>query len=135
MATTALYPVTMSDDPATTAAFYRALLGLEPTYESDWYISLAAPGGGPELATVARDHESVPAAFRAAPRGTLVTVEVDDARAIRRRASEIGAPLELELRDEPFGQRHFMVRDPDGLLVDVVEPIPPAPEFAELYVR
>jgi catechol 2,3-dioxygenase-like lactoylglutathione lyase family enzyme len=134
MATTALYPVTMSDDPATTAAFYRALLGLQPTYESDWYISLAAPAEDPSSprspATTTASRR-----VRAAPRGTLVTVEVDDARAIRRRAEELGAPLELELRDEPFGQRHFMVRDPDGLLVDVVQPIAPAPEFAELYVR
>lgn len=31
------------------------------------------------------------------------------------------ATIAQELRDEEFGQRHFMVVDPDGLLVDVVE--------------
>ncbi len=133
MATTALYPVTMSADPARTAAFYRDLLGLEPAFSNDWYISLAAPGGGPEFATVQRDHESIPAGFRTAPTGTLVTVEVDDARAVRDRAAALGAPVELELRDEAWGQRHFIVQDPDGALVDVVEPIEPSAEFAAQY--
>jgi uncharacterized glyoxalase superfamily protein PhnB len=32
-----------------------------------------------------------------------------------------GLPVAQELRDEEFGQRHFIVVDPDGLLVDVVE--------------
>jgi catechol 2,3-dioxygenase-like lactoylglutathione lyase family enzyme len=133
MTTHALYPVTMSADPQHTAAFYRELLELEPTFTSDWYVSLAAPGGDPQVATVRRDHDSVPPAFRAAPAGTLVTVEVDDAQAVRARATAMGAPVELELRDEPWGQRHFIARDPDGLLVDVIEPIAPSPEFAAQY--
>jgi catechol 2,3-dioxygenase-like lactoylglutathione lyase family enzyme len=134
MKTTSLYPVTMSADPARTAAFYRELLELETTFDSGWYVSLAAPGGAPELATVRHDHESIPAGFRtASPAGTLVTVEVDDARAARARAAAMDAPVEMELRDEDWGQRHFMVRDPDGLLVDVIEPIRPSAEFAAQY--
>lgn len=133
MSTIALYPVTMSTDPARTAAFYRELLELEPTFVSDWYVSLSAPGGGAQLATVRRDHGSVPAGFRAAPSGTLVTVEVEDAAAARDRATGLAAPVELELRDEPWGQRHFIVRDPDGALVDVVELIPPTAEYAARY--
>ncbi len=133
MTTRALYPVTMSADPQSTAAFYRELLDLEPTFTSEWYVSLAAPGGDPQVATVLRDHDSVPAAFRAAPAGTLVTVEVDSADDVRARAGAMGAPVELELRDEPWGQRHFITRDPDGLLVDVVEPIAPSPEYAAQY--
>jgi len=38
--------------------------------------------------------------------------------------------MPLALRSEPFGQRHFMTVDPAGTLVDVITPIPPAPEYA-----
>ncbi|MEM9268600.1 MAG: glyoxalase, partial [Pseudomonadota bacterium] len=31
--------------------------------------------------------------------------------------------------DEPFGQRHFITQDPNGVLIDVIKPIPPSPEF------
>ena len=34
---------------------------------------------------------------------------------------------------ERFGQRHFITADPNGVLIDVVTPIPPSPEFAALY--
>lgn len=135
MTTHALYPVTMSTDPARTATFYRELLALEDTFASDWYISLAASGGNPQIATVQRQHDSIPSRFRAAPAGVLVTAEVEEADAVRARADAMGAPLEMELRDEPWGQRHFMTRDPDGLLVDVVQIIAPSPEFAVQYTE
>ncbi|MFX4229610.1 MAG: hypothetical protein ACFHHU_17570 [Porticoccaceae bacterium] len=39
----------------------------------------------------------------------------------------------LPLRDEPFGQRHFITRDPNGVLIDVIKPIPPSAEFLAQY--
>lgn len=37
------------------------------------------------------------------------------------------------LRDEPWGQRCFMTRDPGGTLADVVEQIAAAPGYWEQY--
>jgi hypothetical protein len=37
------------------------------------------------------------------------------------------------LRDEPWGQRHFIGVDPQGVMVDVIELIPPSPEFLAQY--
>ncbi len=42
---------------------------------------------------------------------------------------------ELELRSEDFGQRHFIVADPNGVLVDVITPIPPTGSFAEHFIE
>ena len=39
------------------------------------------------------------------------------------------------LTDEAFGQRHFITRDPNGVLIDVITPIPPAPEYAGLFAE
>ena len=33
----------------------------------------------------------------------------------------MGLEIAFEYVEEPWGQRHFMVRDPAGLVVDVVE--------------
>ncbi|WP_354698610.1 hypothetical protein DSM112329_04296 [Paraconexibacter sp. AEG42_29] len=133
MTTHALYPVTMSEDPEVTAEFYCELLALERTFTADWYVSLAAPGGGPQLATVARTHASIPDGFAAAPMGALVTVEVEDVDAVHRRAEAMGLPIARSLRDEDWGQRHFITSDPDGLLVDVVQVIAASPEYAAQY--
>ncbi len=34
---------------------------------------------------------------------------------------------------QDFGQRHFITSDPNGVLIDVIKPIPPSPEFAAQY--
>ncbi|HZF68104.1 MAG TPA: VOC family protein, partial [Gemmatirosa sp.] len=75
----------------------------------------------------------VPPAGRAPARGVILNFEVDDAAAVWARLRDAGAPVLLALRDEPFGQRHFILEGPGGVMVDVIENIPPAPEFAAAY--
>lgn len=129
-----IFPVLMTDDVPRAHAFYAELLGLSETFAADWYVSLAAPAdANVQLAIVARDHDSVPAAFRKRGAGLLVTVEVDDVDAVHARAEARELPFHVPLRDEPWGQRHFITEDPDGVLVDVIEVIPASPEFAAQY--
>jgi catechol 2,3-dioxygenase-like lactoylglutathione lyase family enzyme len=128
-----IYPVIAARDPAASKAFYAPLLDLDVIYEADFYVSLASRDRRSQLAFVHAGHESIPAAYRQPPQGCLVTVEVENVDDLHRRAQARGEEMALELRDEPWGQRHFMVRDPDGLLVDVVQVIPPSPEHAAFY--
>lgn len=126
------YPVLMVDDVAVTARFYREELGFEVTFEADWYVSLRFDGG--ELAILDRSHETIPEGFRETVRGLLLNVEVSDAAAEHARlVGERGLPERLTLRDEAFGQRHFIVEAPGGVLIDVIEPIEPTAEFAAAY--
>lgn len=132
MPVTSFYPVLMSRDVARAAAFYRDALGFELSFESDWYVSMRL--GAHELAILDRDHDTVPESHRADPRGVILNAEVDDAdEAYARLTEKMGLRPILELRDEPFGQRHFIVAAPDDVLLDVIQPIPPSPEFAEAY--
>lgn len=99
-------------------------------FETDWYVQLQSPTDvNLQLGLVARDHPSVPGRFRERPRGVLVTIEVDDVDAIHSRAGARGLEIVYAMRDEPWGQRHFMTVDPDGLAVDVVKVIPPSQDF------
>lgn len=132
MEITSFYPVLMVDDVAATARFYREELGFETTFEADWYVSLRFEGG--ELAILDRRHETIPAGFREPVRGLLLNVEVPDAAAEHARlVGERELPERLTLRDEAFGQRHFIVEAPGGVLIDVIEPIEPSPEFAAAF--
>jgi catechol 2,3-dioxygenase-like lactoylglutathione lyase family enzyme len=65
-------------------------------------------------------HETVPIEAGARPRGLLVSFEVDDVDAVAAVAHELGCRFVLEPVRE-LGQRHFMVADPDGAVVDVIE--------------
>ena len=126
----ALFPVLCSNDVAAARDFYVRLFGFRVAFDAGWYVQLLdAANPAVQLGFVAHDHASVPARFRVLPRGVLVTVEVADVDAIFGRARDLGLPIEMSLRDETFGQRHFMTLDPDGLLVDVVKVIPPSAEY------
>jgi catechol 2,3-dioxygenase-like lactoylglutathione lyase family enzyme len=133
MAVTSVYPVLMTRDVAAAAAFFRENLDFVPTFESDWYVSLQRNRW--ELAVLDADHPTVPATHRGAvSRGLLVNLEVDDVDAEHRRLV-VGAGLDelLPLRTEDFGQRHFIVAGPDGVLIDVITPVPPVGEYVDRY--
>ena len=58
---------------------------------------------------------------------------MEDVDAVYERTREAGLPILLAIRDEAFGQRHFITADPNGVLIDIIKPIPPSAEFAALY--
>ncbi|MGY2075354.1 VOC family protein [Blastococcus sp. SYSU DS0828] len=133
MSVTSVYPVLMSHDVEATAGFFRQHLGFEPTFESDWYVSLRRERW--ELAVLDPDHPTVPASHRgAAAAGVLVNIEVDDVDAeYRRLVLDAGLTAVLPLRTEAFGQRHFVLAGPEGVLVDVITVIPPSGEYVDSY--
>lgn len=131
---TSIFPTICADNVGATRDFYVDLLGFRPVFDSGWYVQLAAPSEEKwQLSVVDRTHESVPRAFRQHPAGVLIAIEVADVDAIHTLAAGQGLPFPLELRDEPWGQRHFMTVDPAGTLIDIITPIKPSAEFAALY--
>jgi catechol 2,3-dioxygenase-like lactoylglutathione lyase family enzyme len=135
MRLTSFYPVICTDRLAESRAFYTGLFGFEVTFEADWYVSLRRPGPPAcELALLDHTHPTQPEPYRAPVRGLLLNVEVEDVDAEwRRLVLDGGLRAELDLRSEDFGQRHFIVAAPDGVLVDVITPIPPSAGYAAGY--
>lgn len=129
-----LYPVLGTADVAASARFYREHFGFESAFESDWYTSLRHPEPPhAEIALLDARHETVPHGYRDTARGVLVNIEVDDVDTLAARLEAAGVPVVQALRSEAFGQRHVIVRDPGGVLVDVITEIPPSPEFAGAF--
>jgi uncharacterized glyoxalase superfamily protein PhnB len=130
------YPVLLTDRVAETARFYSDHFRFAPKFESDWYVHLqSAEDPAVNIAILAGDHETIPATGRGRVCGLLINFEVEDVDAEFARAEAAGLPILLPLRDEPFGQRHFITRDPAGVMIDVITPIPPSPEFLAQYAE
>ncbi|MBN9515516.1 MAG: VOC family protein [Alphaproteobacteria bacterium] len=129
------YTVLCTDDVAGTVAFWERHFGLRRVFESDWYVHLVGDGQArPNLAILDCRHETIPVAFRGKKAsGLLVNLEVADVDAEFAKAQAAGLKIHLTLRDEPFGQRHFITEDPNGIAIDVIKPIPPSAEYAKLY--
>ena len=130
------YPVLGSRDVTASRDFYTRYFGFEVVFDTDWYVSLRRKDAPQyELALLDPEHPTVPEGYRAPlSSGLLLNFEVDDVDAEHTRlAKEGGLRVVLSLRDEDFGQRHFIVAAPDGVLIDVITVIPPSAEYASQY--
>lgn len=134
MKLTQYYPVICTGDVAATAGFYQRHFHFAPAFESDWYVHLTSKvDPNVHIAVLDYRHETIPEGFRKPSQGVLINFEVEDVDDEYALAQKAGLDIRLALRDEPFGQRHFIVADPNGILIDVVKPIPPSPEFAAQF--
>jgi catechol 2,3-dioxygenase-like lactoylglutathione lyase family enzyme len=113
---------------ATTTQFYVDHFGFKKTMDIGWFTSMGHNDPAYELSVVASEHNSVPAEFQRPMYGLLAFV-VEDAAAQEARLREAGVEIVKPTTDELYGQRHFYCTDPDGTLIDVIEPITPNPEW------
>lgn len=134
MKCTQYYPVLMTDDVAGLSAFYQRHFRFKALFASDWYVHLQSrEDAGVNLAILDGAHATIPEAGRGRASGLLINFEVEDVDAIYAELRAQGLPILVPLRDEPFGQRHFITRDPAGVLIDVITPIAPSAEFLAQY--
>lgn len=134
MKCTQFYPVIMTASVTETADFYVKNFRFKKMFDSDWYVHLqSAEDEKVNIAILDGHHDTVPEAGRGYVSGMLINFEIEDVDAEFERAKGNGLPILLSLRDEPFGQRHFVTRDPSGVMIDVIKPIPPSEEFLAQY--
>lgn len=134
MKLTSYYPVICTDRLAQTRAFYETHFDFAPAFESDWYVHLTSRSDSRvNLAILDHAHETIPDGYRKPAQGMILNFEVEDVDAVYEKAKAARLDIRLAIRDEAFGQRHFILADPSGVLVDVIKPIPPSEEFAAQY--
>lgn len=103
--------------------FYVRLFGCEVLYEGEdgWFALLQL--GGSEIGFMKPNLPSQPSIYRPEfmGQGVWVAVDVADVDAEYVRIKSLGVPIESELRDELWGDRHFVIVDPNGIGIDVVQ--------------
>ncbi len=134
MKCTQFYPVIVTDNVRETALFYTDNFRFEAKFESNWYVHLqSAEDKAVNIAILQSGHETIPRSARDSIPGLIINFEVEDVDAEFELAKANGVPVLLPLKDEPFGQRHFIALDPNGIPVDIITPIAPSEEFLKQY--
>ena len=103
--------------------FYAEVLGFGVTFENDFYLLMHTPGHQAELAFLLPNHESQQPLFHKPfnGQGMFLTIETEDVDALYKEIKAKGIPIKIELRDEPWGDRHFAITDPNGINIDLVK--------------
>jgi uncharacterized glyoxalase superfamily protein PhnB len=104
-------PNIKSARPAETRDFFVYLLGFEVAMDLGWVVTVASPTNpSAQVTVVGNDDMSAPG----------ISVEVDDVDAVHARAVEQGLEIVYPIRDEEWGVRRFMLREPSGTVVNVL---------------
>lgn len=107
---------------AATKLFYTRTLDFGVSFENDFYLLLHTPDHSAEISFLLPDHPSQQPFFRQPfqRQGMYLTIEVDDVDAWYQRLKKQGIEMKIDIRDEPWGDRHFAIEDPNGIGIDMV---------------
>lgn len=108
---------------AETKAFYTNVLGFGITFENEFYLLLHSPDIEAEISFLLPNHPSQQALFHKPfqGQGIYLTIEVDDVDKIYKELKAKKVEIKIDLRDEPWGDRHFAIQDPNGVNIDIVK--------------
>jgi predicted enzyme related to lactoylglutathione lyase len=108
-----IVPNVFEEDPAAARAFWEDVFELDVAMDMGWIATLVSPvERAAQISVFERDAEE--------GRDPFVSVEVADVDATHARVLERGYEVVYPLRDEEWGVRRFMVRDPAGRVVNVL---------------
>lgn len=109
------------EDVTTSAAFLTKHFGFQETMAVDGFASLSHPDG-PNVIFIRRGLEVLPEDLRERrAAGVLIAFTVADLPAEYERLRAEGVPIVMEPRVEPWGERVFLVADPNGVIIEVVD--------------
>jgi len=104
-------PNISSDRAGETRDFFVDLLGFEVAMDGDWVVAVASPTNPTaQVNIIGNDDPAAPG----------ISVEVDDVDAVHAKAVERGLEIAYPIRDEEWGVRRFMLREPSGTIVNVL---------------
>jgi uncharacterized glyoxalase superfamily protein PhnB len=104
-------PNLKSDRPVETREFFVDLLDFEVAMDLGWVTTVASPNNRSAQVTIISNDD---------PAAPGISVEVADVDAVHARAIDQGFEIAYPLRDEEWGVRRFMLREPGGAIVNVV---------------
>ena len=107
---------------AESKAFYTQVLQFGVTFENDFYLLLHTPNQEAEISFLLPNHPLQQPLFQKpfTQQGVYLTIEVENVDDYYYKLKEQGVPIAIDLREEPWGDRHFAIIDPNGIGIDIV---------------
>lgn len=120
----AMFPVMVTPDLDAVKQFYEAVFGFNVAfYDPNFYLHLVSPNSGAQLGFLLPNHDTQPAFLHPlmSTDGYVISLEVKDATQAYAEAKNLNLSFAMHLKEEVWGQIHFMLQDPAGFRVDVVQ--------------
>jgi catechol 2,3-dioxygenase-like lactoylglutathione lyase family enzyme len=117
--------LTVDDVPAS-SKFLADHFGYTERMAADGFASLSHDDAGLDIVFLRRGIETLPDWLQdQRADGVIVAFVVNDLASELERLRGEGVPITLPVREEPWGERLFMVADPNGVQYELVECVRP----------
>jgi uncharacterized glyoxalase superfamily protein PhnB len=110
------------DDPVASSAFLARHFGFTEEMAADGFVSLTRDDVGASVVFLRRGLPTLPADQRDVhAAGLILAFVVDDLEGELHRLQQEGVAITMPLTVEEWGERAFQVRDPNGVIVQLVD--------------
>lgn len=120
----AMFPVMVAPNLDAVKQFYESVFGFNAVFfDPDFYLHLLSPSSGAQLGFLLPNHDTQPEFLQPVMSvdGYVISLEVKDAAKAYTEAKNLQLSIVMHLKEEVWGQLHFMLQDPAGFRVDVVQ--------------
>lgn len=110
------------DDVRASSTFLSEHFGFREEMAADGFASLSRADSGMNVIFLRRGLRSLPADQRHEhARGLILAFVVEQLEEELARLQQAGVPITMPLTEEDWGERAFQVRDPNGVIVQLVD--------------
>jgi uncharacterized glyoxalase superfamily protein PhnB len=110
------------DDVPASSAFLREHFGFREEMSAEGFASLSRDDMGANVVFLRRGLATLPADQRDEhARGVILAFVVDDLEGELARVQGEGVTITMDLTEEEWGERAFQVRDPNGVIIQLVD--------------
>lgn len=110
------------EDVPASSRFLTTHFGFREELAAEGFASLARDDAGMNVVFLRRGLESLPGYLRdERAAGLILAFVVSDLEAEEARLRDEGVTISMPLREEPWGERAFQVKDPNGVVIQLVE--------------
>jgi len=128
------YPLFTVKALSESRSFFIKYFELPIIFEANWIVVFGHESTGPILGLMSSDHPSTPPGPETfTGLGAIFTIQLSDVAVAYKKCKAENAPITYALADEPWGQRRFMMKDPSGIQIDIVQQTEPKAGFWEKY--
>jgi len=120
----AVFPVMVTAELEAVKQFYESVFHFNAVfYDPQFYLHLVSPSTGAQLGFLIQNHATQPDFLHPimSTDGYVISLEVKDAAQAYAEAKALNLDIAMQLKEEAWGQIHFMLKDPAGFRIDIVQ--------------
>jgi uncharacterized glyoxalase superfamily protein PhnB len=120
----AMFPVMVTENLDAVKRFYETVFGFTAVfYDADFYLHLISPNNSIQLAFLLPNLTNQPEFLHPimSSEGFVISLEVKDAALAYSEAQKLNLNFIMNLKQEEWGQIHFIIQDPAGFSIDIVQ--------------